>query len=311
LQTRHKAISALVMRVASRSRLPDADFVVYVGDDGGTHLNGLPVFTISWFDDNVGSRPRNPQARQGIRVPDHSYFSWSDSLCPTEFSHDSSYMQDSMHAREGGVSIDSWKAKDNQVFWRGKTTESDRWSHFVRDANMSMYEYPQGMTPPSINASAMVWSGCRPVNCVTLFDHCRKRYLLHMEDSSNSNRLRYLFMCGSTVLMGYQPWHEWYYEELLPDVHYVSVDGEYADFESQMAKILKFGEDRMYSIAANGQRLVMDLASEESVDCFWSHLIHQANRLWGTTETGLLTPLDVVMMDWDRNWPIQDWPVVE
>ena len=60
-------------------------------------------------------------------------------------------------------------------------------------------------------------------------EHCRYKYLLNFDGQAASFRYKTLFLCGSLVLSVDLQWEEFWYEYLIPWVHYVPLAADGSD----------------------------------------------------------------------------------
>ena len=65
--------------------------------------------------------------------------------------------------------------------------------------------------------------GESPASEVRLEDHCAFKYLFNYRGVAASFRFKHLFLCGSTVLHVGTEWKEFFYDSLIPWVHYVPI----------------------------------------------------------------------------------------
>jgi protein glucosyltransferase len=71
--------------------------------------------------------------------------------------------------------------------------------------------------------------GAKPAEEVKLEDHCKFKYLFNFRGVAASFRFRHLFLCNSLVFHVGDEWLEFFYDALVPWVHYIPVRQDLAD----------------------------------------------------------------------------------
>jgi hypothetical protein len=131
-------------------------------------------------------------------------------------------------------------------------------------------------------------------------DQCGHKYLVYLEGGGPgggafSSRLKYLLLCGSTVLIpsGPQgPWLEWFVPALQPGVHYVPFREDAADLSDVIASLQR-NDTAAERIGAAGRGVARDLLGPGGAMCFLRDLI----REYAARQTGSPPlPLDAALV---------------
>ncbi len=87
-------------------------------------------------------------------------------------------------------------------------------------------------------------------------EHCRYKYLLNFDGQAASFRYKTLFLCGSLVLSVDLQWEEFWYEYLIPWVHYVPLAADGSDGDAVL-DFLEAHPEEAKAIAENGRQFVL------------------------------------------------------
>jgi Glycosyl transferase family 90 len=102
----------------------------------------------------------------------------------------------------------------------------------------------------------LILSVC-PQAYVSLGDHCEFKYLLHLGGHTYSNRLKWLMLCNSTVVVprDERGWVEFYYDALLRDGENIVFSDAIVNPEGAW-KLLDVRMDRRTDMQAPGSCLM-------------------------------------------------------
>jgi len=276
-QSRNRLTMAFLQRVASKlGPLPDAEFVVDTSD-GYMNIEA-PVFVIAKFPTSVG----------GILYPDFSSFAWPESECPAE--------QLGAHVWHRVIAslevLPSWDAKSDTLFWRGAAT-----SVYRRDI------LPHVAALPDANVSFIEWAVSREGRqnvsygtCVPLAEWCIHRYLANLPGNTMALSLKYRLLCGSVVVSPPFWYHEWFYSQLRPGVHYVEVDPAWVAAK-EVLTMLRTQDGPAKAIASIARDWARRHLSEDAMDCYWRRLIELAHAHFPPPRVGSsAAPLELAML---------------
>jgi len=171
-----------------------------------------------------------------------------------------------------------------KLFWRGADNDwKRRW--FIEMGK----KYPD-----TIDVSGMDWIRKSGVlshkgsdNYKTLEQHCSYKYLLHLEGASYSSRIKYLLLCGSTVVFNViEYWEEYWYHLLENGKNIIFFNGNLNETAlNSTLDFLKNNEDRAKDIGARGRQIVQNYLNEHAVGCYWWKLLHEYGKLVGYEPT--------------------------
>jgi len=211
-ETRNDSILALISGADEVYKFPDFDWIVINTDDldQGCHYGDLRQLSFS--------------SRSG----DLSY------TCPDfVFDHWKQTQLDDYETVRKSLSHSSTELPYSEVLgWRGANTHPNR-KKFIEISKSST----------SIDAEFINWKKTADgflsaTNFVSLDDQPRKwRYLIDIEGRGYSGRLKLLLGSGRTVFIQDRPEKEWFFEHLVPWVHYVPVANDFSDLMTNLEKI--------------------------------------------------------------------------
>ena len=280
-QTRHSDTIRLLDRIVKKFYpLPDVDMMVNTGD-GGNDAKGLPLMMIN-------DRIANPG---GIPVPDWSFHDWATSQCPGEKSHRFVDFMKNTTKRYKEFLDDPQtflKKKQNKMFWRGAEL-AGRGDVIKKIINSR----PESIPESFYDVMTMAWiqnqanGNNAAVNCVSMNEHCSYRFLLHLRGLTSSNRLKYLLLCGSIVVMPKQEFDEWWFPAILPNNEMmVEVEGDVSEIHKHLTALYSEDEnivnDRLISMSRKNLEFATTVFSEKSVDCYWATVMNAGGNTWGT-----------------------------
>lgn len=150
-----------------------------------------------------------------------------------------------------------WESKADKAFWRGSNSCrgyhhgfsrcSRSWlaykSAFKGMSNLTDVGLVDGADASELDEEWGKTSGPKPIPkaaYVSLKEHARYRYLLHLDGGSANTRLHSLMHVNSVLLKQRSPYIEWYYRSLKPGVH--------------MEEFWVKGRDDLYEVLADLQQ---------------------------------------------------------
>ena len=98
-----------------------------------------------------------------------------------------------------------------------------------------------------------------------------------MEGLTSSSRLKYLFGCGSTVLMGPFQWEEWFFSEMDASL-YVPLSPLYGNL-TQTLRQLSANPDKAAAIAQRVQAFALETFQPWLVDLYFIRMIRLMSQL--------------------------------
>lgn len=261
-QSRHEAVLHAIYRVLVRfGPMPDSLITIEVSDGWNMNHEGLPIFTMT-----------KKAGDSGVLFPDFTFFSWPESECPGERSHAYRYLVGQFQKLADSEKQDSqaaWDGKTDTLFWRGAMTGN----------RAAIVQTLNGV--PHTDVALMHWSDNQVTGdneargCATLLDNCKYKYLAFLNGNSYSSRLKYLMMCGSTVFSAQELWSEWWTGLLEAGKDYILVSPDWEDAPAKLQE-LRSSADGGRAMAENARAKVLDILSQDAVDCYWQHLFAEA-----------------------------------
>jgi len=255
--------------------IPDLDLFLNVGDvvslpNGPYNANfTVPVFGIS----KSKNAKRGLGADRIILMPCFTFGSWPEANIGSWSKKFDSILATGQRLK--------YEERVPKLFWRGVEFPPRERSWFI---HMSK-KYPE-----TLDVTAMQWARSRDVLAQkpsetyrTLEQHCSYKYLLHQEGVTYSSRLKYLLLCGSTVVINVMEyWEEYWYHLLENGTNIILFEksGNEAALEN-MLQFLRRHEDKAKDIGIKGRQLAQDYLNEHAVSCYWWKLLHEYAKLIG------------------------------
>lgn len=173
-----------------------------------------------------------------------------------------------------------WNRKRDAAFFRGSRTSEER------DALIKLSRrFPQLVDAKFTKNQA--WKskadtlGAEPAEEIRLEDHCQYKYLFNFRGIAASFRFKHLFLCQSTVLHVGAEWSEFFYDQLVPWVHYVPLT-DLQNNENDIRDLLEFliaFPDVAQTIARNGRLFVESHLRIKDVQRYWEKLLKNYTKL--------------------------------
>ena len=105
----------------------------------------------------------------------------------------------------------------------------------------------------------------------------RWRALIDVEGAGYSGRLKLLLHSGRPVLIQDRPWHEWFWDELVPWENFIPVARDLSDLVSR-ARWVKENPRQAVRIGRAGQQLTQRLLTRRSAVEQWARTLSEAAR---------------------------------
>lgn len=272
-ETRSRSIKMLINRVVDAfDDIPNVE--LFFNNDDIVHLPHqyhnfpfkVPVFAITQ------SRKINHglSARNIILMPCFTFWSWPQ---PRIGRWSKKYESLLRVAQEL-----TFEKRIPKLFWRGISSWKRKW--ILDIAN----KYPD-----KLDIDTIKWIGPKKFLTLTasstyktLEQNCNYKYLLHQEGVSYSSRLKYLLLCGSTVIYRVlEDWEEYWYHLLENGTNIIFFKGQ--NNEEELLKTvdnLIHDEENAKKIGQRGQQLVKHYLSEKGVLCYWWKLLQEYGKLF-------------------------------
>eukprot|EP00117_Sycon_ciliatum_P028601 scpid59976/ scgid22949/ KDEL motif-containing protein 1 len=247
------------LALARRVKLPDMEFLFNMGDWPQSNLSaqGLPV--VSWGASND---------TDDIVVPTYKV------VLGTVFGTDLENMRemDGLSYKTSG----GWTKKKNKMIWRGRDCNKMR-VDFVDgvaaensnliDAQISRNHFDYYPTPEDRRKDKRLHAG-KKVKRMAFEDYFKYKYILNLDGTVAAYRLSTLLAGDSVVFKHDSKWHEHFYADLEPFVHYIPLKDDLSDTMEQL-KWARNHDKRVRKIVAQSRQFVRDHLSNEAVYCYY------------------------------------------
>ncbi|XP_033320875.2 O-glucosyltransferase rumi homolog isoform X1 [Megalopta genalis] len=249
--------------------LPDIDLVINTRDYPQTskHFGGpLPIFSFSKTAQNYD-----------ITYPAWSFWEGGPAI--------SLYPRGLGRWDEHRMTLDKageetpWSKKEPKGFFRGSRTSSERdnlvlLSRQKPDLVDAQYTKNQAWKSDEDTLHAP------PAVEVSLESHCKYKYLFNFKGVAASFRHKHLFLCQSLVFHVGDEWTEFYYDAMVPWIHYIPVPKDAN--QSEIEELIQFAKDNdelSKEIANRGRDFIWKNLKMFDILQFWKKLLQRYSKL--------------------------------
>jgi hypothetical protein len=171
-----------------------------------------------------------------------------------------------------------WKAKIPKAFFRGSRTTYQR-DPLMRltknrpDLAHAHYTFNPGTGVPMQQLIDIM--GQKPATEASFEEHCKYKYLFNFKGMAASFRYKHLFLCNSLVFhVGNtgNDFVEFFYEALVPWVHYIPIDQEMSDLEDKL-EFARQNDDIAKEIAQAGMDFIRTNLQYKHIKQYWRKLL--------------------------------------
>ena len=206
---RNESTQAMIQAAVSLFQVPDFDWIIVnTGDHSIPQMGEVPIYSYS------------TKTRE------------FETCCPDFVFHKSgSAIPDYEQSRLWFRSFNA-EPKMDVLGWRGAFVHPSRWVFISRCSDPW---YPSFSTDQVFDCSFIQWeqidpTSQLPINWLSLEDQIRNwRFHIDIEGAGYSGRLKLLLSSPRVVLVQKRPFEEFFFEELIPWVHYVPVERDFSD----------------------------------------------------------------------------------
>ncbi|KAH8147252.1 uncharacterized protein LAJ45_08730 [Morchella importuna] len=249
LHSLHQAI------ITSPHPFPNSEFVLATGDklEGGY---------LAWaFARDVGETTNSTWL-----MPDFGHWSWPEpkvgSFIETLLKADA-VDAEYISPRDGKYSLDG---KENKLVWRG--------ADLGLDIRKGLFDATKDK--PWSDIKTVDWGNPESVknDLLTMSDHCRYKFLAHVEGYSYSGRLKYLQACHSVIIAHKLNWVQHYHSLMVlqgPLQNFVEVKRDWSDLEEKI-QFLMTNPAKAEEIAARSREVWRRYLSPAATNCYWRRL---------------------------------------
>ncbi len=122
-------------------------------------------------------------------------------------------------------------------------------------------------------------------NFLTMADHSKYKYIIHVDGNVNAYRLLATMLTGSLILRVTSQYTSWVDHMLQHKVHYVPVKADLSDL-LDVIRWCKKNDDKCQEIAKNGMQFARSILSKKNIQSYLQ------NMLWSLSEKRMVTVLD-------------------
>ncbi|CAL7943446.1 unnamed protein product [Xylocopa violacea] len=172
-----------------------------------------------------------------------------------------------------------WENKENRAFFRGSRTSAERDNLILlsrRKPNLVDAQYTKNQAWKSDEDTLYA----PPASEVPLEKHCKYKYLFNYRGVAASFRHKHLFLCQSLVFHVGDEWTEFYYDAMLPWIHYIPVSKDAN--QTVLEELIQFAIDNdelSKRIAMRGRDFVWNNLKMWNVTQFWKKLLKKYSKL--------------------------------
>ena len=249
-QSRVQAVLADLHRaiITSPERLPDIEFLFNTADSAPSETHS-PVFGLS----------RGLEERAFL-IPDFGYWAWPEPLV-----NGFTAFEDQVDKVEKEV---PWEKKKNQLFWRGNARMNPERENLISISDQNNETWG--------NVRDIDWGNLKEGDRYDMADHCRFKFVAHIEGARYSARLKYLQHCNSVIVTHEQQWTT-HLSHLLKtegaQQNVVVVGPDFKDVK-QVIENLLLDDEKSKNIARNSQETFGKRYGKLGAEvCYWRQLI--------------------------------------
>lgn len=111
-------------------------------------------------------------------------------------------------------------------------------------------------------------------------DHCKYKYLFNFRGVAASFRFKHILLCKSTVFHVGNEWQEFFYNKLIPWIHYIPLDMNASkETIKDVLLFVKSNDTIAKEIANNGFNMIWNNLKMKDVTCYWRKLLKKYAKL--------------------------------
>ena len=201
-----------------------------------------------------------PFDTHGILFPDESWLDWQ---------HEQSMIYKAAQRHP-------WQDRDKRLLFRGAPT-----GERGRLLNSSFGEFDTELLNIHLVDS---WWYEHQESFMSPADQCQSQFLLYMAGNTWSSRMKKLLLCNSTVVVHPSPfvgfwWHLLQHNQNVIIMDAIEKPGHATRQLNEVMTGLRSNETLARAIAAEGQRIAMDVLTLDNALDYWHHLLWEYSKL--------------------------------
>ncbi|OAD58998.1 O-glucosyltransferase rumi like protein, partial [Eufriesea mexicana] len=172
-----------------------------------------------------------------------------------------------------------WERKENKAFFRGSRTSSERDNLILlsrKKSNLVDAQYTKNQAWKSDEDTLYAPAASE----VPLDAHCKYKYLFNYRGVAASFRHKHLFLCRSLVFHVGDEWTEFYYDAMIPWIHYIPVSKKAN--QTVLEELIQFAIDNdelSKRIADRGRDFIWYNLKISHITQFWKKLLREYSKL--------------------------------
>ncbi|GJQ70474.1 hypothetical protein Trydic_g22886 [Trypoxylus dichotomus] len=168
-----------------------------------------------------------------------------------------------------------WRDRTPKAFWRGRDSNKER----LKLVSISR-EYPD-----LYNVSLTNFFFFRDkeeiygpkADHISFFDFFDYKYQVNIDGTVAAYRLPYLLGGGSLVFKQDSLYYEHFYDDLIPNIHYIPVKRDLSDLTEKIKWAIE-NDDVAQKISIEGQKFAVHNLLPRDIFCYYSHLINEFSK---------------------------------
>lgn len=194
---------------------------------------------------------------------------------------------------QGNVN-DNWENRIPKAFWRGRDSNRERLklieiSHkYPSLFNVSLTNFfffrdeQEKYGPKSDHVSFFSFFDVSGYVLVVLFNSnilltFQYKYQLNLDGTVAAYRLPYLLAGGSLVFKQESKYYEHFYNDLIPNVHYIPIKRDLSDLVEKIEWAVD-NDLKAKEIATNGQKFAEDNLLPKNIFCYYAMLLNEFSK---------------------------------
>ncbi|XP_017883477.1 O-glucosyltransferase rumi homolog, partial [Ceratina calcarata] len=265
--SRCAGIEHFILKLAPR--LPDMDLVINVRDypQSSKHFGSpLPIFSFS-------------KTRQYYDITYPAWSFWEGGPAISLYPRGLGRWDEHRRSLDKASNNTVWERKENKAFFRGSRTSAER-------DNLVLLSRKRPELVDARYTKNQAWKSdedtlyAPPASEVPLEAHCNYKYLFNYRGVAASFRHKHLFLCRSLVFHVGDEWTEFYYDAMLPWLHYIPVpkDADQTVLESLIQFVIH-NDKLSKTIADRGRDFIWNNLRMADIEQFWEKLLKKYSEL--------------------------------
>jgi hypothetical protein len=245
--------------------LPDADFLIYVGDAFDWDM--LPFFDSEFRYAIPLFVQEKTTASNTFLIHPRSFYGFADTL--REF-------------KNSAPSIPTWAHRLSKAVWRGSTTGGPAREYEINSSRARLVRLSldnPGLLDARFTTCLVNAATCRIMEkegmmgqSMSHMEQLKFKMVVMVDGNSLPDRFAHQLALGSVILKQESQHEEFWYKDAIPWVHYIPVANDLSNLVQRIKEGLS-NETLLRSISHAGSSLVRRKLGENQVQCLWLQLL--------------------------------------